>query len=468
MAVTNMWAVKGSVSSVVKYIENPEKTTPRDMQQVMSYITDADKTEQMMYVTGINCEPEIAAKQFMQTKQLWGKEGGRVAYHGYQSFRKGEVDAETAHKIGVELAQELWGDRFEVVIATHLNTGHYHNHFCLNSVSFRDGYKYHDTKEDIRRMRDTSDAICRRYGLSIEDRPRIDQDRRRNYRELKDEREFRPTLRSKVRADIDSAISCSMTLKAFGKVMRDMGYRFILESETGKELKYPKLMLPDSDICIRLKSLGPGYGIDDYHERIIRNNWETALQKDPFSNLEDLKTQATLDRYNTRLNRAGFRVVITYHNIQLRSCQRRRMYREYSPALIEDIRKLDKYIRLQAFCRRYRLDTPEQVENLKASLRERISGIAKNRDEDRKQQRYYERKGMPAYANLYRLAAQEKTKQMRPLYQELRMCEEILQAEPGIRAMTIGLAQQRVNEESRRQLRSDFGKTQRKRTDWSR
>ena len=79
MAVTNMWAVKGSVSSVVDYIENPEKTTPRDMQQVMSYITDADKTEQMMYVTGINCEPEIAAKQFTQTKQLWGKEGGRVA-----------------------------------------------------------------------------------------------------------------------------------------------------------------------------------------------------------------------------------------------------------------------------------------------------------------------------------------------------------------------------------------------------
>ena len=174
MAVTNMWAVKGSVSSVVDYIENPEKTTPRDMQQVMSYITDADKTEQMMYVTGINCEPEIAAKQFTQTKQLWGKEGGRVAYHGYQSFREGEVDADTAHKIGVELAQELWGDRFEVVVATHLNTGHYHNHFCLNSVSFRDGYKYHDTKEDIRRMRDVSDAICRRYGLSIEDRPRID------------------------------------------------------------------------------------------------------------------------------------------------------------------------------------------------------------------------------------------------------------------------------------------------------
>ena len=84
------------------------------------------------------------------------------------------------------------------------------------------------------------------------------------------------------------------------------------------------------------------------------------------------------------------------------------------------------------------------------------------RDEDRKQQRYWERRGVPAYANLYRLAAQEKTKQMRPLYQEIRMCEETIQAEPRIRAMTIGLVQQRVNEENRRQLRNDLGKTQRK------
>ena len=114
------------------------------------------------------------------------------------------------------------------------------------------------------------------------------------------------------------------------------------------------------------------------------------------------------------------------------------------------------------------LDTPEQVEAFKEALRKRISDIAKARDEDRKQQRYWERKGVPAYANLYRLAAQEKTKQMRPLYQGIRMCEEIIQAEPEIRAMTIGLVQQRANEECRRQIRNDLEKTQRKRAGWSR
>ena len=114
------------------------------------------------------------------------------------------------------------------------------------------------------------------------------------------------------------------------------------------------------------------------------------------------------------------------------------------------------------------LDTPEQVEACKEALRKRISDIAKARVEDRKQQRYWERKGVPAYANLYRLAAQEKTKQMRPLYQEIRMCDEILQAEPGIRAMTLGLVKQRVDEESRRQLRCELGKTQKNRTGRSR
>ena len=114
------------------------------------------------------------------------------------------------------------------------------------------------------------------------------------------------------------------------------------------------------------------------------------------------------------------------------------------------------------------LDTPEQVEAFKEALRKRISDIAKARDEDRKQQRYWDRKGVPAYANLYRLAAQEKTKQMRPLYQEIRMCDDIIQTESGIRAMTLGLVKQRVNEESRRQLRNDLGKTQRKRAGWSR
>lgn len=150
MAVTSLWAVKSRMDTVLNYIENPEKTTQRPelfddassarqtICNVIDYASNEDKTDEMMYVTGVNCAPDTALEEFIEVKQRWHKEGGRLAYHGYQAFKEGpgEITAEEAHEIGVELAKELWGDRFQVVVATHLNTGHYHNHFVLNSVSF--------------------------------------------------------------------------------------------------------------------------------------------------------------------------------------------------------------------------------------------------------------------------------------------------------------------------------------------
>ena len=153
MAVTAIWHVSSRIGKALDYVMNPEKTVEKPenspdaiaarkaVGDVLDYAENSDKTEKMMYVTGINCTPETALEEFMETKRYWGKTGGRLAYHGYQAFLEGdgEISAETAHEIGVKLAQELWGDRFEVVVATHLNTGHYHSHFVINSVSFMDG-----------------------------------------------------------------------------------------------------------------------------------------------------------------------------------------------------------------------------------------------------------------------------------------------------------------------------------------
>ena len=131
------------------------------------YATNPDKTEKKFYTTGINCEVENAIEQMIATKKKYKKEKGILAFHAYQSFAKGEVTPEVAHEIGVKLAEEMWGDRFEVVVSTHLNTQCIHNHFVLNSVSFKDGYKYYSNLENTALFRKTSDDICDEFGLKV-------------------------------------------------------------------------------------------------------------------------------------------------------------------------------------------------------------------------------------------------------------------------------------------------------------
>ena len=144
MAVTSIWPIKNRVSVLIDYAINPEKTNEKVASQlhkvgeVIQYAADDLKTEKQEYVTCLNCSGiETAADDFMRTKKFWRKIGGRQCFHGYQSFKPGEVDAATAHAIGVELAKRCWGDRFQVVVATHCNTGCYHNHFVRAPIRGR-------------------------------------------------------------------------------------------------------------------------------------------------------------------------------------------------------------------------------------------------------------------------------------------------------------------------------------------
>ena len=105
-------------------------------------------------------------KNILVKKEEYGKTNGILAFHGYQSFKEGEVTSDIAHEIGVKFAEEMFKD-FEVVVATHQNTNHIHNHFIVNSVSFKDGLKYYDNHTNYSIMRHLSDEICKEYGLSV-------------------------------------------------------------------------------------------------------------------------------------------------------------------------------------------------------------------------------------------------------------------------------------------------------------
>ena len=164
MATTKIWPVKDSLKRLVDYASNPDKTTDDDLAAVIKYAMNGDKTagvnEKACYVTGVNCIAETALEEMLSVQNHFGKTGGNVAYHCYQSFKPGEVTPEQCHRLGVELARRMWGDKYQVLVATHLDRDHLHNHLVCCSVSFIDGKKFNDNKGAYARFRRLSDEIC--------------------------------------------------------------------------------------------------------------------------------------------------------------------------------------------------------------------------------------------------------------------------------------------------------------------
>ena len=175
MATTKIWAVKDSLSRVVNYAANPEKTNFSDLKQVLLYAENNEKTvdekEKTMYVTGVNCNRETAFEEMKMTQEKFGKCTGNIAYHAYQSFKTGEVSPELAHEIGVKLARKMWAEH-QVLVATHFNTGTYHNHFVVCSVNMFTGKKFNCNKGAYYRFRGLSDELCNENNLTVIKNPK--------------------------------------------------------------------------------------------------------------------------------------------------------------------------------------------------------------------------------------------------------------------------------------------------------
>lgn len=287
MAVTSIWRVNGWLGKVVVYVENPDKTTNPEfyengdmterecqgLDDVIAYAVNSRKTEQHKensdvlerFVSGVNCHPATARAEMLSVKKRFGKEDGTIAYHGYQSFAPGEATPEMAHKIGVELAQRLWGDRYQVVVATHLDkANHLHNHFVLNTVSFVDGKKYFRSAKDYHDLQATSDALCREYGLSVIEHPQPGKGK--HYGEWRAEQEQRPTWRGIVRSDVDEVICQSMTERQFFDNLHRKGY----EVKVGKDIS---VRPPGKERFVRLaRNFGEDYTMESIRRRILEQS----------------------------------------------------------------------------------------------------------------------------------------------------------------------------------------------------
>ncbi len=279
MAVCEIWDVRGRLDHPIEYAVNQEKTENpvysdaqlQSLGDVMGYAVNSQKTEKQFFVSGINCEPTTARQEMIITKRQYSDESQIICYHGFQSFKEGEVTPEQAHELGVRLAERMWGDRFQVVVATHLNTKNLHNHFVVNSVSFADGKHYHDNKKNLRRMRSISDELCTEQKLSVIENP---VGGKKPYVIHKAEQMGLPTRDQVAREAIDEAVKKSYTMRDFEKSLLEMGYvcrvdpRYKYWTIQGLTWKRPK----------RLYRLGEEYSKERIMQRIAENSYTVRFQ----------------------------------------------------------------------------------------------------------------------------------------------------------------------------------------------
>jgi len=131
MAYTKIFARSMRLDKMLSYVRNAEKTSfGNAIEGIVDYAANPDKTAEQIFVSTMNCTRAGATEEMMATKKRWSKEDGVQCYHVIQSFAPGEVTPDLAHRIGRDLAERLWADHYQVVIGTHVDKGHIHNHIA--------------------------------------------------------------------------------------------------------------------------------------------------------------------------------------------------------------------------------------------------------------------------------------------------------------------------------------------------
>ncbi len=413
MAVTKIWDVKSRLGQVIAYVTNPEKT----------YNEGFKNGEQKFLITALNCNTTCAKRQFENVKRQFGKPGGIIAYHGYQSFAPGEVSAEEAHRIGVEFAEKLWADRFQVIVSTHVNTDCIHNHILLNSVSFRDGKKYHDCREAYRIMREESDKICREHGLSAIENPQHIRDPS-NLHSM--DKAGMPTRYNVARQAVDEAIARSSNLHELALNLRASGYKV----QFNLNRKYWTVIPKGWEKPIRLARLGEEYT----NERILARLMEekTRLRMETFQRKNVRPRQYLLMTRGDKIRKVG-----GLRGLYLRYCYELGYLPKYRKGwsrvyylLKEDLLKCEQFSKQARLLGTYSIGTKEELASFITEKKSEYEKFYAKREELRK----LVRRVMPEEKRTeIKEEIAELTRKLKHLRGELRLSADILERSDGIK-----------------------------------
>ena len=440
MATTGFWPVKGQLKEVIDYAQNPDKTTNQkylddDLYQALRYAENDSKTDRKMYVSAINCPKQRAYESMMATKRRFGKMGGNVAYHGFQSFAEGEVTPEEAHRIGLATAKRMWGEDFEVVVTTHLNTENIHNHFVVNSVSFRTGHKFENHISDHYRLREISDAICTEHGKSVLENAAFYGGEKSAYWVRKN---GKLTHREILRRDVEHCLSVSRTVQNVLTRLESMGYKVL----NGLDGAHISVIAPGWQRAVRLSSIG--YTKEKLNEALSKNYRDyTFIARRNANPIRRATPLLCLEiEYRKAQRMDGIQLTFAIFIELLRLCTGRvneQKNRPLSPMLREEVRKLDQYIEDYKLLCAENIGTAEELSLFSEDLQQKVSELEAQRNSIRNRIRRASPDEIPGLKE----QAKEITKQITPLRKQIKSVQRI---EERSQAIPVLLEQERQME----------------------
>ncbi len=424
MAYDKIIPIRRRLDHCLAYAANEHKT---DLAAALHYIGNERKTAPLhadSLRTGINCTVETAYAEMQATKRRWDKCGGILGYHIIHSYAPGEVTPQEAHAAGVEFARRLLGERYEAVVATHLDREHLHCHIVFNSVSLVDGSKYRsDFKSYFGTLRGTSNAVSRERGLSV-----IEPEHEgRHYAEWDAEKHSRPTVRGMVRADVDAALLRSRSFSDFLTRLRAQGYAVRTEG------KYLAVRPSGSSRYVRLKSLGEDYTEAAIRARLTVPRAERQLPQ-PDKPPRKMKQYRVYAPMPPRKKVKGFHALYLYYIYLLRGKTPKRS-RPVPFTIRQEAAKLRLYQRQFRFLRENRIETVQELSMLHDALQAQIDALT----ERRKVLYEWKRRGMDVTRELS--AVNERLRQAR---RSLNLCRSIEADIPRLQTQTQQYREQRA------------------------
>ena len=414
MAITKIWKVASRLDTSVRYIINPDKTSlaldTKTASDVETYITNPDKTENALYVTTYNCGSDKAYERMMKTRARFGKKvrkDGVLAYHLVQSFKDFEATGEIAHKCGKELVERLFADGYEVVLATHLDHDHLHNHILFNAISFKTGRKYRNNFKDyFIDIRGISDEICRKNCLSVIENPKR---KGMHYAEWDAQRRGKPTIRGQVRSELDEIIKSSYTMRDFWKILEERGY---VINRRGVNITHVSFTPPFGKRPIRFSNLGEGYTLEDIQERIIatRNGIKTATP----SELSKKVYRKGMVRPLKTKKLKGFMALYFHYLYLFKVIQKKKTPQRVSFFMRDELIKLERYQKQFKFLYKNEIGTVTELEEYQKKTEEKITDLTNKRQE------LYKSKSEDAEEII-----SEINKEISALHKDVRICKSI-------------------------------------------